>query len=110
MGGVGGTPEGILAAAALRCLGGGAIQARLAPPRNDTERAQVHAAGHDPDRVLHTMDLVGGTNVFFAATGITDGALLRGVRYFGGEPGRYSVDCDAQQVRHRQGGRCRAHS
>ncbi|MEE2061795.1 MULTISPECIES: class II fructose-bisphosphatase [Rhodococcus] len=80
--GVGGTPEGILAAAALRCLGG-AIQARLAP-RNDTERAQVHAAGHDPDRVLHTMDLVGGTNVFFAATGITDGALLRGVRYFGG--------------------------
>lgn len=80
--GVGGTPEGILAAAAVRCLGG-AIQARLAP-RNDTERAQVLAAGHDPDRVLHTTDLVGGTNVFFAATGITDGALLRGVRYFAG--------------------------
>jgi fructose-1,6-bisphosphatase II len=80
--GVGGTPEGILAAAAVRCLGG-AIQARLAP-RDDTERAQVLVAGHDPDRVLHTTDLVGGTNVFFAATGITDGALLRGVRYFAG--------------------------
>ena len=80
--GIGGTPEGILAAAAVRCLGG-TIQAQLTP-RDAGERGQVRAAGHDTDRVLHTTDLVGGANVFFAATGVTDGPLLRGVRYFGG--------------------------
>jgi len=80
--GVGGTPEGILAAAALRCLDG-AIQGRLVP-RDAAQHAQVLATGHDPDRILHTTDLVGGTNVFFAATGVTDGPLLRGVRYYGG--------------------------
>ena len=80
--GVGGTVEGILAAAALRCLDG-AIQGRLVP-RDAAQHAQVLATGHDPDRILHTTDLVGGTNVFFAATGVTDGPLLRGVRYYGG--------------------------
>jgi fructose-1,6-bisphosphatase II len=77
--GIGGTPEGILAAAALRCMGG-AIQARLAP-RDEQERDKAVAAGHDLDHVLDTEDLVGGDNVFFTATGVTDGALLRGVRY-----------------------------
>jgi len=80
--GIGGTPEGIIAAAAIRCMGG-AIQGRLAP-RDDAERRRALDAGHDLDRVLGTHDLVSGENVFFCATGITDGDLLRGVRYRGG--------------------------
>jgi fructose-1,6-bisphosphatase II len=79
--GIGGTPEGIVAACALKCMGG-SIQAKLWP-RDDAERAKVLAAGHDLDRVLHTDDLVRGDNVFFAATGVTSGDLLRGVRYRG---------------------------
>jgi fructose-1,6-bisphosphatase II len=77
--GIGGTPEGVIAAAALKCLGG-AIQGRLFP-RNDDERERLAEAGYDPDRVLTTEDLCAGNDVFFAATGITDGSLLRGVRY-----------------------------
>ncbi|HEY3259263.1 MAG TPA: class II fructose-bisphosphatase, partial [Pseudonocardiaceae bacterium] len=80
--GIGGTPEGIIAAAALRCLGG-TIQARLWP-RDDAERQKAIDAGHDLDRVLTTEDLVSGDNVFFCATGITDGELLRGVNYRAG--------------------------
>ncbi|WP_172651880.1 class II fructose-bisphosphatase [Rhodococcus opacus] len=80
--GIGGTPEGVIAAAALRCMGG-AIQGRLAPT-NDAERRRAIDAGHDLDRVLHTEDLVSGDNVFFCATGVTDGDLLRGVRYAAG--------------------------
>jgi fructose-1,6-bisphosphatase II len=80
--GIGGTPEGIIAAAALRCLGG-TIQARLWP-RDDDERAKALDAGHDLDRVLTTNDLVSSDNVFFCATGITDGELLRGVNYRAG--------------------------
>jgi len=79
--GIGGTPEGIIAACAMKCLGG-VIQARLYP-RNDDERQKAIQAGHDLDRVLSTNDLVKGDDVFFAATGITDGELLRGVRYSG---------------------------
>jgi len=79
--GVGGTPEGIVAACALKCMGG-AIQAKLWP-RDEAEREKVLAAGHDLSRVLHTDDLVRGDNVFFAATGVTSGDLLRGVRYRG---------------------------
>jgi fructose-1,6-bisphosphatase II len=78
--GIGGTPEGVIAAAALKCLGG-AIQGRLAP-RNDDERQQLIDQGLDPNAVLTTDDLVSGNDVFFAATGITDGYLLRGVRYW----------------------------
>jgi fructose-1,6-bisphosphatase II len=78
--GIGGTPEGIIAAAALRCMGG-AMQARLCP-RDDEEREKVQAAGHDIERVLVTEDLVRGEDIFFCATGITDGELLRGVRYY----------------------------
>jgi fructose-1,6-bisphosphatase II len=77
--GIGGTPEGIIAAAALRCMGG-AIHAKLWP-RDDSERRKAIDAGHDLDRVLTTEDLVSGDDIFFAATGITDGELLRGVRY-----------------------------
>jgi fructose-1,6-bisphosphatase II len=77
--GVGGTPEGVISAAAIKCLGG-AIHGRLWP-RNDEERRELEEAGYDVGRVLTTDDLVGGDNVFVAATGVTDGALLRGVRY-----------------------------
>lgn len=79
--GVGGTPEGVIAACALKCLGG-EIQGLLWP-RDEAERQRAMAAGYDLDKVLTTDDLVQGDNVFFAATGITDGELLRGVRYFG---------------------------
>ncbi|MFD6857326.1 class II fructose-bisphosphatase [Rhodococcus sp. NPDC060086] len=77
--GIGGTPEGIIAAAAMRCMGG-ALQGRLAP-KDDAERQKALDAGHDLDRVLTTNDLVTGENIFFCATGVTDGELLRGVRY-----------------------------
>ncbi len=78
--GIGGTPEGIITAAALLCMGG-AMQARLWP-RDDEERQKAADAGHDLDRVLLTEDLVSGEDIFFCATGITDGELLRGVRYY----------------------------
>ena len=78
--GIGGTPEGIIAAAALRCMGG-VMQARLWP-RDDDEREKAIAAGHDLERVLYTEDLVKGDDIFFCATGVTDGELLRGVRYY----------------------------
>jgi fructose-1,6-bisphosphatase II len=77
--GIGGTPEGVIAAAALKCMGG-EIQGRLWP-RNDEERAAALEAGYDLDEVLRTDDLVRSDNCFFSATGITDGDLLRGVQY-----------------------------
>jgi fructose-1,6-bisphosphatase II len=77
--GIGGTPEGVLSAAALKCLGGG-MQGRLWP-RDDDERDRLVEAGYDADRVLTTDDLVAGDDVFLAATGVTTGALLGGVRY-----------------------------
>ncbi len=77
--GIGGTPEGVISAAALKCLGGG-MQGKLWP-RNDDERQKLLDAGYDIDRVLTTDDLVAGQDVFVAATGVTTGALLRGVRY-----------------------------
>ena len=78
--GIGGTPEGIIAAAALRCIGG-ELQARLWP-RDAEEREKALGAGHDLEQVLTTRDLVRGDDIFFCATGITDGDLLRGVRYY----------------------------
>ncbi len=77
--GIGGTPEGVIAAAALKCIGG-ELQGKLWP-RNDTERDAALALGYDLDRVLGTDDLCAGDNCFFAATGITDGELVKGVRY-----------------------------
>jgi fructose-1,6-bisphosphatase II len=87
--GIGGTPEGVIAAAALKCMGG-AIQGRLSP-RNEEEREQLRSAGLDPDRVLTTDDLVSGKDVFFAATGITEGSLLQGVRYWPDGATTYSL-------------------
>ena len=76
--GIGGTPEGITAACALKCMGG-AIHGKLWP-RNDDERNRAVEAGYDLTRVLTTNDLVSGNDVFFSTTGITDGYLLDGVR------------------------------
>jgi fructose-1,6-bisphosphatase II len=77
--GIGGTPEGVISAAAIKCLGG-SMQGRLWP-RNDDERQQLIDDGFDIDQVLTADDLVSGQDVFVAATGVTTGALLRGVRY-----------------------------
>jgi fructose-1,6-bisphosphatase II len=87
--GIGGTPEGIISACAMKCLGG-VIQARLWP-RDADERRKALDAGHDLDRVLLTEDLVTSDNVFFVATGITDGELLRGVRYRAGGAETHSL-------------------
>jgi fructose-1,6-bisphosphatase II len=76
--GIGGTPEGVISAAALKCVGGG-IQGRLWP-RDDDERRKLEEAGYEVEKVLHTDDLVSGDDIFVAATGVTTGALLRGVR------------------------------
>ncbi|MGI5286922.1 class II fructose-bisphosphatase [Nonomuraea polychroma] len=80
--GIGGTPEGIVAACALKCLGG-VIQGKLWP-RDDAERGKAIDAGHDLSRVLTTNDLVRSDDVFFAATGITHGELMQGVRFRAG--------------------------
>jgi len=80
--GIGGTPEGIISACAIKCIGG-VMLAKLAP-RDEQEREKAMAAGHDLDRVLTTDDLVSSDDAFFAATGITDGDLLQGVRYRSG--------------------------
>lgn len=77
--GIGGTPEGIIAACAMKCMGG-EIQGKL-HPRSDQERDAAVKAGLDITRVYGTNDLVSGDDHFFAATGITDGELLKGVRY-----------------------------
>ena len=77
--GIGGTPEGVLSAAAIKATGG-ALLGRMAP-RDDDERARTIAAGIDPDRILTSDDLISGHNCFFAATGVTDGDILKGVRF-----------------------------
>jgi fructose-1,6-bisphosphatase II len=89
--GIGGTPEGIIAACAMKCLDG-VIQGRLWP-KDDEERQRALDAGHDldPDSVLLTDDLVTGDDVFFVATGITDGELMKGVRYRAGGASTHSL-------------------
>jgi fructose-1,6-bisphosphatase II len=88
--GLGGAPEGVITAAALRCLGG-EIQARFRY-RNDEERERGRRMGHgDEDRIYRTEDLASGDNVVFAATGVTSGDLLEGVRYFGGGARTHSL-------------------
>lgn len=87
--GIGGAPEAVLTAAALKCLGG-EIQCKVWP-RNDEERARLAELGLDPKQVLTTRDLVRGENVVVAATGITSGEFLRGVEYFGGGARTHSV-------------------
>lgn len=88
--GIGGAPEGVLAAAALQCLGGD-MQGRLRP-RNDQEVEQARRVGvKDIERIYRIGDLVSGTELMFAATGVTDGDLLRGVRFFGGGARTHSL-------------------
>jgi fructose-1,6-bisphosphatase II len=89
--GVGGTPEGIIAACAMKCLDG-VIQGRLWPT-DDEERQRAIDAGHDldPDSLLRTDDLVDADDVFFVATGITDGELMKGVRYRAGGASTHSL-------------------
>ncbi len=87
--GIGGTPEGVITACAIKCLGG-VIQGKLWP-KDAEERRRALDAGHDLDRVLLTDDLVTGDNVFFVATGITDGELLEGVRFTGGSATTHSI-------------------
>src|SRR6266436_7362143 len=87
--GIGGTPEGIITACAIKCLGG-VIQARLAP-RDEAEREKALAAGHDLSHVLTTDDLVTSEDAFFAATGITDGELMAGVRFRAGGAATHSL-------------------
>ena len=87
--GVGGTPEGIIAACAIKCLGG-VILGKLAP-RDEAERTRALDAGHDLDRILTTDDLVASDDAFFAATGITNGELLSGVKYRGGGAHTHSL-------------------
>jgi fructose-1,6-bisphosphatase II len=80
--GIGGTPEGVLSAAAMRCIGG-CIQAKPWP-RDEAERKAAEAAGADVNRVYRTEDFITSDDVFFAATGVSTGELLRGVHYFSG--------------------------
>jgi fructose-1,6-bisphosphatase II len=87
--GIGGAPEAVITACALKCMGG-EIQCKLWP-RNDDERALAQENAIDLARIYHTEDLVRGENVFFAATGLTDGEFLRGVRYFSGGASTHSV-------------------
>ena len=87
--GIGGTPEGVISACAIKCLGG-VIQGKLWP-RDEAERQLALDAGHDLTRVLTTDDLVTSDNVFFVATGLTDGELLEGVRYVGGKATTHSI-------------------
>ncbi len=94
--GIGGTPEGVISAAAIKCLGG-AMQGKLWP-RSDEELERLVAAGYDVDAVLTADDLVQGDDVFVAATGVTSGALLRGVRVAGGR-----VETDSIVMRSRSG-------
>ncbi|MFN2227157.1 MAG: class II fructose-bisphosphatase [Anaerolineae bacterium] len=87
--GIGGSPEAVVSACALKCVGGD-MQCKLWP-RNDAEREECAVAGMDLDEVLSIDDLVRSDNVFFAATGITDGELLEGVRFYGGGARTHSL-------------------
>ena len=87
--GIGGTPEGVIAAAALKCMGG-ELLGRLWP-RNDEERQAAVAQGYDLKKVLTTQDLVKGEHVYFVATGVSDGDLLKGVRYGSGGATSHSI-------------------
>jgi fructose-1,6-bisphosphatase II len=87
--GIGGSPEAVVTACALKCMGG-EIQCKLWP-RNEEERQKALDEGLDLERVLTTDDLAQGDNVFFAATGVTDGELLQGVKYFGSGAKTYSI-------------------
>ena len=97
--GIGGTPEGVISAAAVKCIGG-ALVGRLWP-RDDDERQAAVDAGYDPAQVLTHDDLVRGQDVFFSATGVTDGDVLQGVRYEGSRGATHRVARDAVALGHR---------
>jgi fructose-1,6-bisphosphatase II len=80
--GIGGTPEGVISASAIKCIGGQML-GRLWP-RDEEERSAAREAGYDLEKILTVEDLVKGEDVFFSATGVTDGDVLQGVRYQGG--------------------------
>ena len=102
--GIGGTPEGVISAAAIKCIGG-QLLGRLWP-RNDEERAAALDAGYDLGRVLGVDDLVAGDDVFFSATGVTDGDVLQGVRYHGNR----SASTESLVMRSRSGTVRRVHA
>lgn len=87
--GIGGTPEAVVAAAAIRCVGG-EIQGKLWP-KDEKERQKALAAGIDLNKVYTTEELCGGDDVYFAATGVTGGDMLKGVRYFNGGAETHSI-------------------
>ena len=95
--GIGGTPEGVISAAAIKCLGG-QLLGRLWP-RDDDERAAALEAGYDLAKVLNCDDLIAGEDVFFSATGVTDGDVLQGVRY----QGRRGATTESLVMRSRSG-------
>jgi fructose-1,6-bisphosphatase II len=95
--GIGGTPEGVISAAAIKCIGGGQV-GRLWP-RDDAERQAALDAGYDLDRQLTQDDLVQGDNCFFSATGVTDGDVVEGVRY----QGRRGASTESLVMRSRSG-------
>ena len=101
--GIGGTPEGVISAAAIKCVGG-KILGKLWP-RNDEERQAAIDAGYDLDEVLDTNRLVSGDSAFFAATGVTDGDLLKGVQLRRRQR-HHRVDLDALALRHRPPHHC----
>ena len=103
--GIGGTPEGVISAAAIKCTGG-QLLGRLWP-RNDEERSAALSAGYDLERVLRAEDLVKGEDVFFSATGVTDGDVLQGVRY---PPGGGSATTESLVMRARSGTVRRVHA
>jgi fructose-1,6-bisphosphatase class II len=88
--GTGGAPEGVLAAAAMRCLGG-EIQGRLVAIDDAQRKRLTDLEIHDPDRIYSTQELAPGENILFSCSGVTDGELLRGVRFFGGQGSRTST-------------------
>jgi fructose-1,6-bisphosphatase II len=102
--GIGGTPEGVISAAAIKCLGG-QLLGRLWP-RDDEERSRAQESGYELGRVLTVEDLVKGEHVFFAATGVTDGDVLQGVRY----PGRGKATTESLVMRTRSGTVRRIHA
>lgn len=88
--GIGGAPEGVIAAAALRCVGGG-MQARLIPRNKEEERRAKKMGVKDINKIFREDELAGGKNIMFAATGVTDGDMLKGVRFFGGGAYTHSI-------------------
>lgn len=88
--GIGGAPEGVIAAAALRCVGGG-MQARLVPRNKEEEQRAKKMGVKDINKIFREDELAKGNNIMFAATGVTDGDMLKGVRFFGGGAYTHSI-------------------